>query len=341
MTNELTRSLIERLVRIKLGDLKQAPERTTRNLVDMALHFSTGRFQKHFFEIAQEMLHNENSAYYELIHHLITHVDTKRLLSFGMNVGYNSFTYGAKLIRKNEASYGFNIPWCITLEINPMVFSDHPEYYHKLFHEGKSLGIYTWNLFCNGQLSKIFPLLEMNDDCAFLLFCKPEELTEYILSQYSGIHNFMFVVKYNDAKTDIFSVLKNRHFLYSVFLFYDTEIGSTLCNAELLCYMARTDAVFAFLLPEESCTEEALHNVCLYTEKLLQNPTCKTLPFDFLSDNRRIDSIISDDACCAFFNEDGQLSHRPELNYYDYTLSEIFQIAFPKMTSMISNTIEG
>lgn len=105
MTNRMTRSLIEQLVRGKLKDLKESPERTTRNLVDMALLFSNGRFQKQFFEIAQEMLHNESSPYYQLIYQMVSNIDTERLLTFGMNVGYNSFTYGAKIIRNTIISY--------------------------------------------------------------------------------------------------------------------------------------------------------------------------------------------------------------------------------------------
>ena len=68
MQQTLTRSLVETIVRNKLSDLEKNPERTTRNLIDMALHFSKGRFQKNFFNIAQTMLQDENSPYYQLIY---------------------------------------------------------------------------------------------------------------------------------------------------------------------------------------------------------------------------------------------------------------------------------
>lgn len=330
MTNTMTRSLIERLVRGKLNDLKESPERTTRNLVDMALNFSNGRFQKHFFEIAQEMLHNESSPYYQLVYHVASNVQKERLLTFGMNVGYNSFTYGAKIICKQENLNGYNIPWCVTLELDAITLMNHPEHYHKLLNDGKSLGIYTWNIFTYGQIINFLPLMEMNSDCAFLLFCKPEEITNDLLDNLSDIHNFMFVVEYDEAKTDTFSVLQNRKFLYSSYFHYSAEDVDDICSNEILCSIDSTNSVFAFFLPEESCTKNNLQNVCKYTEKTLHNPTYKTLPFEFIADNRRINSIISEDSCTAWFLQSGQLKEHLQFNHFNQSLSKIFKTAFPK-----------
>ncbi len=51
-----SRVLIETVVRKALVDIKETPERCTRNLVDMALHFCEGRYQRNFFECAKTML---------------------------------------------------------------------------------------------------------------------------------------------------------------------------------------------------------------------------------------------------------------------------------------------
>lgn len=102
MENNTSRIIIETIVKRTLKNIKDAPDRSIRNLIDMALHFSGGRFQRNFFEIAQTMLENENSPYYGLIEDVVTHIDDKSLLRFGMNVGYNSCTIGAKKIREIE-----------------------------------------------------------------------------------------------------------------------------------------------------------------------------------------------------------------------------------------------
>ena len=49
MENSLSRILIETTVRQTLKGLQENPKRSTRNLIDMALQFSEGRFQSHFF----------------------------------------------------------------------------------------------------------------------------------------------------------------------------------------------------------------------------------------------------------------------------------------------------
>ena len=102
MENTMSRILVTSVVRKALNDMKESPERSTRNLVDMALQFSEGRFQQRFFTSAQTMLKNKNSGYYGLIRNTLARVDTERLFTFGMNLGYNSCTVGARKIRENE-----------------------------------------------------------------------------------------------------------------------------------------------------------------------------------------------------------------------------------------------
>ena len=90
--------LIETIVRKAIRDIRDSPKRSTRNLIDMALNFSEGRFQSRFFETAQSMLRDENSAYYRLIPDMVVNVDTEKIIHFGINLGYNSCTAGAKKI---------------------------------------------------------------------------------------------------------------------------------------------------------------------------------------------------------------------------------------------------
>ena len=85
MTAKTSRIIIKTFVKTALKDADEAPERCTRNLVDMALHFSKGRFQISFFEMARTMLNNENSPYYPLIEDALKHMDKDKLIEFGLN----------------------------------------------------------------------------------------------------------------------------------------------------------------------------------------------------------------------------------------------------------------
>ena len=59
MENSMSRFITGSVVKRTLKDIKDNPERSIRNLVDMALQFSGGRFQQDFFTTAQTMLQNE------------------------------------------------------------------------------------------------------------------------------------------------------------------------------------------------------------------------------------------------------------------------------------------
>lgn len=325
MQSTMTRSLIETLVRSKLNSLMAAPERTVRNLVDMALHFSTGRFQKHFFEIAQNILNDDNSPYYQLIHHMVAHVDTERLFTFGMNIGYNSFTYGAKIIRKIENEANFNIPWSITLELGKNLPI------HQLINEGKAIGIYTWHLISSGHLEDILPIIEMNRDCAFFIYCKPEELKEKILDIYSNNYHVMFVVEYDETNLEIYSELQRRKFLYSSYLCYDEKMIPSIINDDSLCSINETNSLFVILFADCSTPLASQHMVFEYTQNSIKTPHYKTLPFEFMHDNEKIDSIISEDACNVWFDSNGTLQNsNVNKNYTSSLLYDLLRCTFPK-----------
>ena len=67
MDSSTSRVLIQTYVQSKWKELKRYPERSIRNLVDMALHFSKGHFQKHFFETAQKMLRKQRRSFQQLM----------------------------------------------------------------------------------------------------------------------------------------------------------------------------------------------------------------------------------------------------------------------------------
>lgn len=67
MERSLSRILIETTVRQTLNGLAEDTQRTTRNLVDMALQFAQDRDQSRFFTRVREVLRRNNSPYYTLI----------------------------------------------------------------------------------------------------------------------------------------------------------------------------------------------------------------------------------------------------------------------------------
>ena len=115
---DITRIFVETTIRKAIRDIKDSPKRSFRNLIDLGLNFAKGRFEKPFLVSVQNLLQNEQSPYYDLVLDTVHNVDTDRLITFGMNVGYNGCTKGAKIIREIESKENYNIPWSLSLEID-------------------------------------------------------------------------------------------------------------------------------------------------------------------------------------------------------------------------------
>ncbi len=337
MKNEMSRVLTETIVKKTLKDLKDSPERSTRNLVNMALDFSEGRFQRSFFEMAQTMLENEQSPYYSIIKDCTANVDTERLLQFGMNIGYNSCTAGAKKIRKNEAKYGFNIPWTIGLQLDKKRLLDNPESYDTIIKQGEDLGIYTWMFSYQDELSDVLPLLQSHTDSAFILFCKPQDITLAFLDNLSDINHLMLAVRYSEDAAETFSLLRERQLLYSAYYEYGEENAEGIINGDLFYASQQVHPLITAVIPNESCSEEICKRVYTAIVDFRKKQTFQTITWDVYYDNRYIDHIISDDSCLARFDADGSIicgsgQSETALNLFDHDMAELLNQAFPKRT---------
>ena len=71
--------MVQTIVKNAIHDLKSDPERTVRNLIDMALKFADTRFQQKFYSDAQTLLTNEQSSYYGLVKDTFTQVREETL----------------------------------------------------------------------------------------------------------------------------------------------------------------------------------------------------------------------------------------------------------------------
>lgn len=122
------------------------------------------------------MLCNEHSSYYGLVQDIALHVDTEKLLNFSMNVGYNSCTLGAAVIRNLEAENNFNIPWSLTLLTDLKHNPDAIASYESIINQGCELGIFTWLIHSQSCTVQLLPLIARHPDCAFICSARQMKL---------------------------------------------------------------------------------------------------------------------------------------------------------------------
>lgn len=336
MEKSMSQIVVGSVVKRHLRDIKEDPERGIRNLVDMALQFSEGRFQKNFFSMAQSMLQNEKSAYYDLLRNTISYADVDRLYTFGMNLGYNGCTVGAQRIRANEKKLNCTIPWTVIMQLDTMRFSEHQQQYQRVIRDGERLGIYTWMLFAGERPLETLPLIKEHEDSAFILFCEPEELSPAVLDSMAEAHNLMLAVRYRDNISDLCAKLREMGVLYSVWYPYGRQDMETVISGDLFCELEQLLPIFTALLPEPECPEGIRCQVSQSVRQARGDQLYHTLLWELQGDNLTVDSIISDDSCAVCFDREGCLctwSRRvPCLynNLYQSSLTDILKSAGPR-----------
>lgn len=336
MENSMSRILIETVVRKTIKDMNEDPERSIRNLVDMALNFSKGRFQTNFFQIAQAMLKNENSPYYALLRTLVSSIDEERLVTFGMNLGYNSCTLGAKKIRENERELGCNIPWTVAFQTEGPQITEHLSKYHAAVADGEKLGIYAWMLFARSHPQALLPLIHEHPDSAFFLFCDPDDIGTAFLDSISDVNNLMLIVRYEETAEALYAQIRDSGLLYSAYYPYAQEDLESIMNGDLFYSIQQTHPVFTVLLAQQGCPDSIQNAVHQAVVQARDEQRYQTIPVEYYFDNRLIDKIISDDACSAWFDPSGKLCSRTSkkakvnCNLFDMGLLASFQSAFSK-----------
>lgn len=336
MKKDLSYALTETIVRKFFKEFKGSPKRSLRNIVDIALHFSEGRFQKEFFTAIQNMLRNKNSAYYTMIEDMVCDMDIDRLIDIGMNIGFNSCTKGAEKIRKIEADEGFNIPWSVSLIIDGEEYAENKDRLKRVIAEGNELGINTWMIRSNRAASDVIELASVFLDDAFIVFCRPDEITDNLIIEDKQVKNIMFVIECIEGVEAACCKLRKEGILYSVFVIYGEESAEYIVDGQLFSNIEEMKPMFAGVAADRNCSSETVQKVYDYICETRNEQTYAMLPWDLLKDSEFIDSVISEDSCMACFDEYGRLITykdgyiMTELNVFEQPLKQVLKSAFYK-----------
>ena len=112
----ITKGIISGIVDHYIRDISQDPRRGIRNLIDMAERTSDGPTQRICYQMMQEMALNQTSPYYEMIHHLVTHINPDTIKQFGINIGHNAWTFGSGNIRELITKNDVSISWAVIID---------------------------------------------------------------------------------------------------------------------------------------------------------------------------------------------------------------------------------
>lgn len=336
----MNRVLVESTVRRTLKNIQESPERETRNLIDLGLEFSSGRFQTRLFKQAQKMMQNQKSAYYELVKNIVATVDHNIITTFGVNLGYNSCTKGARIIRKIEAEKGFNIPWALNLAVNEEKLEENPDLYYSIIRQGTELGIHTYLLFVTGYPEKILPTIEKEPDCAFILFLRGHQINQSFIKKMKTIQNVMVSVYTNEDMLGACQKLQDAKLLYAVYHRYTEQDKENILSGQWLYSVLSVHPVFAFLRADYDCIPQTQDVIYQYVTAVRDEQKVPLIVMDIKQDTLMIDQVISDGECLVGFDVDGSLrTHEgfkrdEQYNIFHHPLKEILKGASKKMNRL-------
>lgn len=300
MEDKLTKVMLEIAIERAFKEIELKSKRGIRNLVDLGAHFAKGRFQKDFYNIAQIMLENENSPYYKLVFNIVQNVDHNILKTFGINLGLNSWTYGAKKIRQYEEKKGYNVPWTIIFDFtNPK--NDILDYnkIENIINEGKSIGLYSYIFFLDNNENRFKGLIEIlksNKDCAFIVFVNPIILAEEYILELKNIGNILLSINIRDNNPFFDSkilLLKKNKLLFGVHMIYDNNDVKSILNNSWAMDVVNLDCAFAFLIPSLECSEEIVVSINKYIKDAKTNQKYPVFLIDFYKDINHVNKTIS------------------------------------------------
>ena len=141
---DLQRTITEGTASRALRDMERDTHRTARNLVDLCLRFAKGPFERRFFTVCRDILEDDGSPCFSMLRRALSCFDRQTLVTFGVNVGFEGCSRGAKRIRETEAREGFNVPWAIRVAVGDAGLSR--VYTQRLISEAVELGVHVFIL---------------------------------------------------------------------------------------------------------------------------------------------------------------------------------------------------
>ena len=333
MQKDMTRRLIETSVRGALARCQQSHGRAVRNLVDLGLNFSRGKLKKRLLTTIQTMLCNPDSAYYELVRDTVAHVDNERLLRFGVNLGYEGCTKGARKIRAIEAENGFNVPWALSLTVDGGLAGPAAKRYREIVRQGRGLGIHTFLLNAADDPAPMAALPETAEDGAFVLFLESGQVTGGLIERLRDVPNILAAVHAGPGAQQACARLRAAGYPYAVWGQYADP--APILSGQWLESVLPLHPILALLCPAKSCAGEQQRAVGDYVRAVRERQQYPVVAMELKQDLLWIDDIISEDREAAYFDRCGDLhtvdgdGYGLGCNLFSADLQDIFRRALP------------
>lgn len=337
--NRITRAIIDATVDRSLREIDEDPNRSIRKLTDMGRQFTKGRFLDQIYEMIQNLLRNDDSPYYAAIRNLLRNTSRTNLKEFGINVGYNSLTFGGKEIRNLEKIKPFRIPWCIVINMNvsdPRSI-DAADLAH-IVRQGNELGIYTYLIRCGGNMTGTAKLIETfaaNPAFAFICLLPEGDLNESLLSGIKKAQNtlFMFGGRHDSTAKNIEKMNRQKS-LCGIYEIYSDQTADDWLKHDRLKELLPYHCSFVFLEPDATCSCKTVTKMGHFAKSQRIDPQYPFIIFELRSDATEVGRIITDQPTDSYLEllENGDIQTKDDavIEYrHTFSLEQLLATALP------------
>ena len=212
LTHKMQRAALGKIVDVALSRAEQDREKTMCQLVDAAKQFYGSGFSDETYENAKKVLTDPNSKWTKLINCVLDQTNPHVARTTALNLGYEAFFRGTKMIRENRVKYQCNIPWLILFDPTSAcnmhcVGCWAGEYGHKnnlsfedmdkIVTQGKELGVYLYMLTGGEPLVRkkdVLKLAEKHNDVQFAIYTNSTLIDEPFCEEVQRLGNIAFML---------------------------------------------------------------------------------------------------------------------------------------------------
>ena len=267
------------LQQLRFGDSRRA----LRQLVEYGQRYSHSDFSSRLFASLDDMLHSADHPYYEAFQELVSHVDGRYLLDYGINLGYDSWT----TFRKRQRALGLtNRSWYTIVHLDEpglQVMARMQSCYQQ--------GIYAFFLYTNRrpdpallqQMCAAFP------KGALTIFLPDKEVSASLLDALEGTPTLALVpCKQHGRFTSVDMLREHRRLFFLCRTLDAGDLASILSSGEL----PPEENVFIVYLADAEVNPSSAQCFSAFVHEKLKAPSQPVVPFFFPDDLFRVERIL-------------------------------------------------
>ncbi len=281
LSHAAERKFFEVMIDGLLKHLNKTDDRTETylKLIDSAEKFWGENADKEKLNFVREYVKDPDNRWVKFVNRVIDETDPHYAKMFLLNLGYEAFFRGTKMIRENREKYNTNIPWLILFDPtdacnlhcvgcwsgtyghkNNMSYEDMD----KIVTQGKELGTYLY-MMTGGEptvrKADILKLAEKHNDCMFALFSNSTLIDDELCKEIVRLGNITFLLSIegtpdtNDARRgdghyeavmNAMDLLKKYGIVFGTSICYTRANVEAVTNEKFLRFIAEKGARFGF-----------------------------------------------------------------------------------------------